>query len=123
MSEAADNAFDWVAASGKRAKGQRPAFFDDPALDRLYSVVFALAGEVSALRERQDTVERLLEQNGTISRDDIEGYEPDRTAGEERALATRAYVARIMRGFQQELEAMEANDPPMMDLVEKLASE
>ena len=113
--------FDWVARSGKRAKGKRPEYFDDPALDRLYSVVFALAAEVSALRERQDTIERLLDAKGTLRREDIESYEPDREAGEERGLATRAYVARIMRGFQQEVEAMAADDPPIMEIVEKLA--
>ncbi|KWV92205.1 hypothetical protein [Erythrobacter sp. YT30] len=115
--------FDWVAASGRRAKGKRPEYFDDPALDRLYSTVFALAAEVSALRERQDTVERLLDAKGTINREDIETYQPDRAAGEERGLATRAYVSRIMRGFQQHVEAMEAEDPPIMEIVEKLARE
>ena len=114
---------DWVALSGKRAKGKRPEYFDEPALDRLYSTVFALAAEVSALRERQDTVERLLDAKGTVSREDIESYVPDREAGEERGLATRAYIARIMRGFQQEVEAMEAGDPPIMDVVERLKRE
>ncbi len=123
MSGEEDSELDWVAASGRRAKGKRPEFFDDPALDRLYSLVFALAAEVSALRERQDTVERLLEAKGTINREDIERYEPDREAGEERGLATRAYVARIMRGFQQEVEAMEAGDPAIMDIVKRLARE
>ena len=114
---------DWVALSGKRAKGKRPEYFDEPALDRLYSVVFAMAAEVSTLRERQDTVERLLDAKGTISREDIETYVPDRQAGEERGLATRAYISRIMRGFQQEVEAMEAQDPPIMDIVERLSRE
>lgn len=114
---------DWVHASGKRAKGRRPEYFDDPALDRLYSVVLAMAAEVSALRERQDTVERLLEQKGVLRRQEIEEYAPDRAAGEERGLATRAYVARIMRGFQQEMEALEHPDPPVMAWVEKFAKE
>ena len=114
---------DWVALSGRKAKGKRPEYFEDPALDRLYSVVFALAAEVSALRERQDTVERLLDAKGTLSRADIESYEPDREAGEERGLATRAYVARIMRGFQQQVEAMETDEPPVMDWVKKLSEE
>ena len=114
---------DWVSLSGKRAKGKRPEYFEDPALDRLYSTVFALAAEVSALRERQDTIERLLEKSGVLRREDIEAYEPDREAGEERGLATRAYVARIMRGFQQHVEAMDAGDPPIMDVVERLSRE
>jgi hypothetical protein len=114
---------DWVALSGRRAKGRRPDFFDDPALDRLYSLTLALAAELSVVRERQDTVERLLDEKGTISRQDIDSYEPDRAAAEERGLATRAYVARIMRGFQQEMEAMASDDPPIADLVEKLSRE
>jgi len=115
--------FDWVSASGHRAKGRRPDYFEDPALDRLYSVVFALAAEVSALRERQNTVERLLDEKGTLRREDIEAYEPDRSAAEERGLATRAYVSRVMRGFQQAVEAMEADEPPVADWVEKLSRE
>ncbi len=123
MSSPDDPDFDWVEASAKRAKGKRPEYFSDPALDRLYSTVFALAAEVSALRERQDTVERLLDEKGTIRREDIENYAPDRQAGEERGLATRAYINRIMRGFQQEVEAMEAEDPPIMEIVERLSRE
>ncbi|MBB4614792.1 hypothetical protein [Novosphingobium taihuense] len=113
---------DWIARSGARAKGRRPAFFDEPALDRLYSLTLALASELSATRERLDTVERLLETGGTLRREDIEAYAPDRAAGEERGESTRAYIARIMRGFQQEVEAMENPDPPIMDWVEKLST-
>lgn len=120
---AGEGPLDWVTLSGRRAKGKRPDFFDNPALDRLYSTVFALAAEVSALRERQDTIERLLDAKGTLSREDIESYVPDREAGDERGMATRAYIARIMRGFQQEVEAMEAHDPPIMDIVDKLSRE
>lgn len=123
MSDKDGQELDWVALSGKRAKGRRPEYFDEPALDRLYSTVFALAAEVSALRERQDTVERLLDAKGTLTRADIESYKPDRDAADERGLATRAYIARIMRGFQQEVEAMEADDPPIMDVVDRLRKE
>lgn len=119
----AEEPLDWIARSGKRAKGKRPEYFDDPATDRLVSLVLALVGEVSVLRERFDTVERLLDAKGTLSRDDIERYAPDRTAGEERGLATKAYIARIMRGFQQELEAMQNPDPPIMEWVERLSKE
>lgn len=121
MSSPQETGLDWIALSGKRAKGKRPEYFDDPALDRLYSIVLALAAEVSALHERHDTLERLLEAKGSVRREDIESYVPDRAAGEERALNTRAYVARIMRGFQQEMEAIEAGDPPVQHWVDKLA--
>ena len=118
-----DEPLDWIARSGKRAKGRRPDYFDDPAIDRLLSMVLSLVGEVSVVRDRLDTVERLLDAKGTISREDIERYAPDRDAGEERGLATKAYIARIMRGFQQEQEAMQQPDPPIMEWVERLAKE
>jgi len=118
-----DAPLDWIARSGAKAKGRRPDFFDDPAVDRLLSMVLALTAEVSALRERLDTVERLLDAKGTLRRADIEAYAPDREAGEERGLATKAYIARVMRGFQQELEAMQAEDPPIMHWVETFAKE
>ena len=112
---------DWVARAGAKAKGRRPEFHAEPAIDRLLSLTMALVGEVSVLRERMDTVERLLEAKGSISQADIDAYVPDSAAGEERGLATRAYIARVMRGFQQEVEAMENPDPPVMEWVEKLA--
>jgi hypothetical protein len=114
---------DWVARAGARAKGRRPDFHDEPAIDRLVSLTMALVGEVSVLRERMDTVERLLEAKGSISQADVDAYVPEPAAAEERGLATRAYIARVMRGFQQEVEAMESPDPPVMEWVEKLARE
>ena len=118
-----DQPLDWIARAGKRAKGRRPDYFDDPAVDRLLSMVLALTGEVSVLRDRLDTIERLLHAKETLLREDIEHYAPDRAAGEERGLATKAYISRIMRGFQQELEAMQQPDPPIMDWVERLAKD
>lgn len=114
---------DWIARAGTRAKGHRPEYFEDPAIDRLLSLTMALVGEVSVLRERFDTIERLLDAKGTINRAEIEAYQPDRVAGEERGIAIKAYVARVMRGFQQEVEALENPDPPVMHWVEKFAKE
>lgn len=114
---------DWIARAGTRAKGRRPDYFDDPAIDRLFSLAMALTAEVSVLRERLDTVERLLEARGGINRADIEAYVPGKQAGDERGEATRAFVARVMRGFAQEVEAMAIPDPPVMDWVERLAKE
>lgn len=112
---------DWIARAGAKPKGRRPEFFENTAIDRLLSLTMAVVSEVSVLRERLDTIERLLETKGTISRADIEGYTPDRGAGEERGEMTRAYIARVMRGFQQEVEALENPDPPIMDWVEKFS--
>lgn len=107
---------DWIARAGAKAKGKRPQYFDDPALDRMLSILLAVAGEVSVLRERLDTVERLLDAKGTIGRADIEAYQPDRDAAYERGLATKEYVARIMRGMQQDMEAMASPEPQVEEI-------
>lgn len=112
---------DWIARAGTRPKGRRPTFFDDPATDRLTSLAMALAAEVSVLRERLDTVERLLAEKGVMSREEIEGYVPDREAGYERGVEIKAFIARVMRGFQQEVEAMQNPDPPVEDWVKELS--
>jgi hypothetical protein len=106
---------DWIARAGAKAKGKRPAYFEDPAIDRLMSITMALVGEVSVMRERMDTIERLLDTKGTISRADIESYEPDREAGRERGLITRDYIHRIMRGVQQDMEALAELDTPSVE--------
>ena len=106
---------DWIARSGAKAKGKRPAYFEDPAIDRTLSIVMALVGEVSVLRERMDTVERLLDAKGTISRADIESYAPDRAAGKERGLIIKNYIARVMRGVQQDMEALEQLAEPSVE--------
>jgi hypothetical protein len=111
---------DWIALAGKKAKGKRPAYFEDPALDRLTSIVMALAGEVAVTRERLDTVERLLEAKGSITRADIDAYRPDRDAGYERGLATREFIARILRGVQQDMEALAEIEPSIEEISREL---
>lgn len=111
---------DWIALAGKRAKGKRPEYFDDFATDRLMSIVMALVAEVSVLRQRQDTVERLLDAGQPVTRAAIDGYVPDRAAGYERGVETRAYIARVMRGVQQAMEAMAADEKPVEDVSREL---
>jgi hypothetical protein len=67
-------------------------FFRDPAVDRVLGVVMELAAEVYVLRDRVQTLERVLQRSGA----DVTSYEP---APEERAarLAERdALIARIL---------------------------
>ncbi len=116
-----DDSVDWIARAGTRAKGQRPKYFNDSAQDRMLSILMALVGEVSVLRERQDTMERLLEAKGTISRANIEAYAPDGDAAYERSVATKAFIARVMRALQQDMEAMQADDAPVEDVIQRLS--
>jgi len=115
-----NDTIDWIARAGAKAKGKRPAYFEDPAIDRTLSIVMALASEVSVMRERMDTIERLLEAKGSLTRADIEAYTPDRVAGAERGLLTKAFVARILRGVQQDMEALAVEEKPVEVLSQEL---
>ena len=110
---------DWIARSGLKAKGKRPQFLA-PEDDRLLSMLMALVGEVSVIRERLDTVERLLDAKGTISRADIESYVPDLETGRNRNLIVREYLARVMRGVQQDMQALSEIEPPIEDVVKEM---
>lgn len=115
-----EETIDWALRANAKAKGKRPPYFDDPVHDRMLSMLMALVGEVSVLRERLDTVERLLEQGKALRRADIETYTPDRDAAFERGCRTREYVARIMRGVQQDLQAIAADEPPVDEVRRQL---
>jgi hypothetical protein len=111
---------DSVALAGKRARGKRPYYFEHPDTDRLLSVLMAVAGELAVARERIDTLERLLEQQGVLSREAVERYAPDPEAAEQRGQWHREYIARILRIVQQEREAIEEQQrgQPSPDLAE-----
>ena len=114
------DAVDWIGLAGKKAKGKRPAYFEDPAIDRLVSIVMAVVGELAVTRERLDTVERLLDAKGMIARADIEAFKPDRDAGYERGVATREYIARVLRGVQQDMEALAEIEPPIEEVEKQI---
>jgi hypothetical protein len=111
---------DWIARAGAKPKGARPKYFEDPATDRLLSIVMALAGEVGVVKERLDTVERLLDAKGSITRADIEAYAPDREAGYQRGLMQREFIARILRGVQQDMESLEMVESSVEDVSRQL---
>ena len=105
------NPLDWIPLTGAKPLGKRPYFFDDPAGERVLAVTMAVAQEVAVLRERLDTIERLLEKgDGKFSRADIDAYAPDPGAATERAEWSRMYIARVLRIVQQELEALNSPD-------------
>ncbi|MEH2053710.1 hypothetical protein [Nostoc sp.] len=90
----------------KIAKGKRPVYLENPQTDKLLAIVMALAGEVSVLHERLDTIERLLEVKGIFSATEIEAYEPDTTVTKEREQWRAEYIARVLRVLQEELETL-----------------
>lgn len=90
----------------KKAKGKRPVYFEDPQIDKLLAIVLALAGEVSVLRERLDTIERLAQAKGILSIEEIETYQPDEQVAGERSRWRADYLARVLRVLQEEVESL-----------------
>ncbi len=58
----------------RTAKGKRPQYFSDPDVDRLLAIIVPLIGEVSVLRDRLDTIERLVEKHGLFPQQEIEKF-------------------------------------------------
>jgi hypothetical protein len=81
----------------RHTRGKRPHFFDDPAIDQMMTFLIELTTEVSVMRERLDTVERLLERDGSVTRAAIEAYVPEAGVETERAAWRDAYVKRVFR--------------------------
>lgn len=90
----------------KKAKGKRPVYFDDPQIDKLLAIAIALAGEVSVLRERLDTLERLAQAKGLFSIEEIETYQPDDQVAKEREQWRTEYITRVLRVVQEEVEGL-----------------
>ncbi len=67
-----------------------------PVVDALVATILNLTGELSVVKERLDTVERLLEAKGTLPRSDIESFSADPTAAAERAAARMDLLKTVM---------------------------
>jgi hypothetical protein len=93
--------------STAKAKGRRPYFFDDPAIDKVLAMTMAIAGELAVTRERLDTVERILAERGLLSAADIDAWRPDEQAKQERAVIRQEYIARVLMILRNEVEELE----------------
>jgi hypothetical protein len=84
----------------------------------------ALAGELSVVRERLDTVERILAAKGAFSADEIESFRPDEKCTAERDRWREEYLERILRIVHHDLESVERGEAPgsYQKVVEKVSS-
>ena len=86
-------------------KGERPTFFPDPAIDRLWWVMLAMLGEISTLRDRLDTHERLAAQHRLYTVNDVDAFEPSTAEAQARTAEREALVERTLRSITVEVEA------------------
>jgi hypothetical protein len=74
--------------------------------ERLAGLFTALATEFAVLRERVDTLERVLADHGALPPDAVEAYLPDAAAEAERQAWRQRYLERIFAELQAEAEAL-----------------
>ncbi|MEM9879150.1 MAG: hypothetical protein AAF862_07710, partial [Pseudomonadota bacterium] len=92
---------DYLSLANAKSRGKRPQYFDDPAVERMMSMLLVTVQELAVTRERLDTIERLLEQNDTLSKSDIESFTPTKDEAYERGLAHRELISRVTRAVEQ----------------------
>lgn len=94
-------------------KGRPIPFKDGPTNDQLMAMVMALTVEVSILRERLDTHERVSEAKGGFGTKDVETYNTDDDALKERSVLRNRIMHKVFRTLREEgarLEAANAQD-------------
>lgn len=90
----------------KKAKGERPQYFADPAIDKVLSITMALAGEVSVMRDRMDTIERLLANGQPVSPDAVDSYVASPEVRRQRDEIRETFLGNVLRIVHQEREEL-----------------
>ena len=93
-----------------RNVGERPAFFDDPAVDQLLAIIMAMSGELSVLYDRVDSLERLLDDKQVVGRDEVEAYRPNEAAEAERKTRRSEYIQRLFRIIREDAANLVPHD-------------
>lgn len=84
----------------RRARGRRNQYFEADGVDEIISMVLELTAEVSALRERQYLLERVLEGNGIDAGDSIEHYQRSPEDDQRLADDRDRLIRTVMRNLQ-----------------------
>ena len=116
---------DTINLAGTRARGKRPYFFKDPDVERVLSIAMVVTMEHAVTHQRLDALERLIEQKGLFTREELEQFRPDAAAEAQRTRWTQEYIARVLRIVQQDTEAMQGGgmDVPVEEVMDVLRKE
>jgi len=86
------------------AKGKKPMYLDERSIDNLMAMIMTLTQEISVLRDRLDTIEKLLVSKKEITLEDIETFEPDDDLIKERKDRRQMLLKRVLLPIDKELE-------------------
>lgn len=76
-------------------KGKRPDFFETPGVDDALSMILVLAQELTVLRERLDSAERMAAKHGIALAEEIETLPLDDALVAEREKWRQAFYDRL----------------------------
>jgi hypothetical protein len=79
----------------RHAKGKRPQFYETNGLDQAMSMILVLANELSVLRDRLDSVERVSKAKGIDLAAEIEILTLDQAALEAREAWRQDFLRRL----------------------------
>ena len=112
---------DYISIASNKPKGKRPYFFKDPAVERVLNITMAVGMELAVVRERMDSLERILESKGIMTREELESYVPaSKSIADERQQWHSEYISRILRIVQQEMEELENPDKSLQDIADDI---
>jgi hypothetical protein len=94
----------------KTVRGKRPEFHENAAIDRLVHMVMTLASEVSTLRDRIDTMERLGSDAGWLKAGAVDAYRPPLEVRTVREKRREEYVQRLFAIMQEELDDIQGDE-------------
>ncbi|MFK7831291.1 MAG: hypothetical protein AB8B57_16075 [Congregibacter sp.] len=97
-----------MSAIPRKARGRRNQLFEADGVDELISMVLEVTAEVSAMRERQYLLERVLEANNIPAAAAIENYRQTENDQQHLANDRQRLVSTVLRNFQ----APTGEDPP-----------
>jgi len=79
----------------RHAKGARPQFYETPGLDQAMSMILVLANELSVLRDRLDSAERVFKVRGVDLAAEIDALQLDQDALESREAWRQDFLGRL----------------------------
>ncbi len=92
----------------RRTAGDHTVFLGDPIQETLFSMVVALLGELSIVRDRLDAHERILKDAGLpVSPQEVDEFAIDETVAVQRAATRERMIRHVFRALHEKLPPAE----------------
>lgn len=108
----------------KTAKGRRPFFLESADSDKLLAMITALVGELSIVKDRLDTHERLAAAGKVATPEEIESYSPNESVEDEREALRAEMLDRVFRIISATRDqSLSADDSEYDALIDQFAND